>query len=79
MSENKITLNTLLPLGMVITLGAAIWWAADQTAQVRYITTSNIEIKQELALMKQDIAAIRESVNIRSSASSFNYEPRTTP
>ena len=58
--KDYITMSTLLPIGMVLTLGTGVWWAADLSAKVRFNSEIVAEMQTDVRQMKTDIAAIRE-------------------
>lgn len=61
---SPISKDTAITLGMACTLAGAIWWAAVIDTRTRAIAP----IQQDVTLMKQDIAVIKERLTVRQAA-----------
>lgn len=68
---NKVSINTLLPIGLVMTIMGSVWFVATLTSDVRANATqlkeakeemNNLPTRTEFDTMKDDISIIKADI-----------------
>jgi len=60
----KITKDTVIPIGLVISCFCAVWFLAKLDGRVDYNTGEISVIKEEISAMKESLNSIESNVNV---------------